>query len=441
MMTTLFSRLLGLLRRGLVQNVLALYSVQFVNYLLPLITIPFLTRVLGAEGWGLYAFFQSFALYANTIVDYSFIMAGTRDVSRQRANLSGRADLLAGVIGAKLLLASGVLISCLMLHFLVPAFHAHPLIYWMGIFWGVSLAFNLLWYFQGMERMRTAAALDLSAKSLATAAIFLVVKTPGDTWKVFFLYTIANLLSLGVASFLTFRRVPLRRPTWRLSLQTLRTGWHLFTARFAVNTFAAGNSFILGLFAPPVAVGFFAGADKISKASASLCEPITSALFPRLALIVHESPDHALNLVRRSFVAMFCISGGLSVLIFTAAPVLIRNILGPGYGDAVVMLRIMSPIPVIIALTNVFGVQWMLSLRLDRQFNAVIISSAILNLILALVLASQFGGLGIAWAVSVSKFAEFVGVSLVLWRYKVHPLRLKRENLYALLARSNPDAH
>jgi polysaccharide transporter, PST family len=436
----LLSRSIGLLHRSLVQNVLALYSVQFVNYLLPLITIPFLTRVLGREGWGLYAFFQSFALYANTIVDYSFIMAGTRDVSRQRGDLPARADLLAGVIGAKLLLAAGTLTACLILQFLVPAFQVHPMDYWMGIFWGVSLGFNLLWYFQGMERMRTAAALDLSAKSLATAAIFLLVQSPDDTWVVFLLYAFANLLSLGVASFLVYRRVPRLRPTWRLSMQTLRTGWHLFTARLAVNIFAAGNSFILGLFAPPVTVGYFAGADKLSKASASLCDPITSALFPRLSMIVHEAPDRAVILARRSFVTMLGIGGGLSAMIYIAAPLLIRIILGPEYGDAVIILRVLSPLPLIIAMTNVFGMQWMLSLRLDKQFNANIIISVVLNIILALILAPRFEGLGMAWAVMISKVAEIVGVTLVLLKYQVHPLRLNREKLVSLLARNNPHA-
>jgi PST family polysaccharide transporter len=437
----ILSRLFGLLRRGLVQNVLALYSVQFVNYLLPLITIPFLTRVLGREGWGLYAFFQSFALYAYTIVDYSFIMAGTREVSRQRADLPARADILAGVIGAKVLLAGGVLAGGLILQLFVPAFQAHLLLYWMGIVWGISMSLNLLWYFQGMERMRTAAGLDLSAKILATAAIFLLVKSPDDTWMIFLLYSIANLLSLAVATILAYQVIPLHRPTWQLSRQTLRTGWNLFTARLAVNIFAAGNSFILGLFTSPGAVGYFAGADKISKASASLCEPVSSTLFPRLALIVHEAPDHALHLVRRSITAMLVIGGSLSTLIFATAPFLIHTILGPGYTEAILMLRVMSPLPLIIAMTNVFGVQWMLSLRLDRQYNAIIISAVILNLILALILAPRFEGLGMAWAVLISKLAELVGVTLVLMLNKVHPLQLQRENLVSLLLRSRPDAH
>jgi PST family polysaccharide transporter len=433
-------RVVALLRRGLVQNVLALYGVQFVNYLLPLLTIPFLTRVLGVEGFGLYAIFQSFSLYAWTVIDYSFIMVGTREVSRQRANPQARAELIAGVVGAKLLLASAVVATGLVVQQIVPTFQLHPLIFWMGIFWGVSLAFNLLWYFQGMERMRTAAALDLSAKALATAAIFLLVDSPQAIWKVFFLYGLANLLSLSVASYLAFRPISWQNPTWRLAMATLKSGWHLFTARMAVNVFAAGNSFILGLFAPPVVVGYFAGADKIGKASVSLSEPITLALFPRLSSIIHKDPVRALRLTRRSFMAMFGIGAAMTLFIYLAAPTLIPIILGPGYEASVSLLRILSPLPFLLALTSVLGVQWMLSLRMDRIYNTVIISAVGLNLVLALLLAPNFGAKGMVWAVLISKIAEMAGVYAALVIYRVHPLHLKMENLKALLDRSNPHA-
>ncbi len=408
------------------QNILALYGVQAVNYLLPLITVPFLTRVLGAQGWGLFAFFQSFGLYATTLVDYSFAMAATREVSRQRDDHAQRSDLLAGVIGAKLLLSSGVILICLVAQPLVPVFGRQPLLFWMGISWAITLSFNLLWYFQGLERMRTVAALDLSAKSLATAAIFLFISIPEEAWKVFLFYSLANLLSLLAAAFIAYRQVPFRLPSWRLSMQALKYGWQLFIARVSVNLFTVGNNFIMGLFAPPLAVGFFAGSEKISKATASLANPVTQALFPRLSLIVESDPRRALALVRRSFLFLVSISACLSLFIFLAAPLLTRYLLGAGYEEATPVLRVMSLLPLFIALTNVFGVQWMLALRMDTQFNVIVICSALLNLGLAALLVPRWQALGMACAVVCAEFTVMAATYLTLLFYKVHPLHNAR---------------
>lgn len=436
----LAGRVAGLLRRGLVQNVLALYSVQFVTYMLPLITVPYLTRVLGVANFGLYAIFQSFGLYAQTIVEYSFILSGTRDISRSRDDGNMRSDLLAGVIGAKLLLAGMVILACLGLQFVVPSFKDHPLIFWMGVSWGISLGFSLLWYFQGMERMRTAAALDLSAKTMATVAIFLLIKTPQDTWKIFLLYTVSNLTSVCVAAFLVYRRVTFRLPKWSLTRAALKTGWHVFTARLVVNVFAVGNNFILGLFAPATVVGYYASADKIGKTSAMLGEPVTYALFPRLALIVHDNPARAIQLMRRSLTLMLSFGAVLGLVLFLGAPIIIPVICGPGYEAAIAILRVMSPLPVILAASSVLGIQWMLSLRLDRQLNAVIVVTTCFNLILVLLLAPRFGGVGMAWSVVFSKIMEVAGFSYVLARFKVHPLNLTATSVQNLMARRLADA-
>jgi PST family polysaccharide transporter len=424
----LVKRISELLHRRLVQNVMALYGVQFVNYLLPLITVPYLTRVLGTQGWGLFAFFQSFGLFAGTLVDYNFTLSATRDVSQHRQDLQQRSELLAGVLGAKVLLSAVVIFICLIAQAFVPSFKEHSLIYWMGMAWAITLAFNLFWYFQGMEKMRIAAALDLSAKGLATVAIFLFIRSEEQVWLIFLLYTLANLCSMLFAAWLAYRIVPFRVPTWRLTRGALRRGWQLFVTRFAVNLTAVGNSFILGLFVPPTLVGYFAGAEKISKAAASLCEPVTQSLFPRMSLIAPQDLDHAVRLMKRSFLFLVTFGALMSLFLFVAAPVLTSTLLGPDYQTAASILRILAALPLLIALTNVFGVQWMLALRLDRQFNIVVTTTALLNLLLAILLAPRWDAAGMAWAVLISKFAETAGIYLVLVFTGKHPFHNNPRN-------------
>jgi PST family polysaccharide transporter len=121
---------------------------------------------------------------------------------------------------------------------------------WAGVFAALAESFNLVWYYQGLERMRLVAALDISARALATAGIFLVVRSPDDGWKVLTLQGLASSASVAVALGLAYRGVPFRFPTRPSIWKALRMGWNTFVFTGAVQLYTTGNSFILGLFAP-----------------------------------------------------------------------------------------------------------------------------------------------------------------------------------------------
>src|ERR1700745_1474196 len=99
----------NLLRHTLVQNALSLYSVQIAGYVLPLATIPYLARILGATGWGLLAFTQAFGSYWTVLGEYGFSLSATRELAYHRDNRERLTEILAGVLGAKMLLAAASL--------------------------------------------------------------------------------------------------------------------------------------------------------------------------------------------------------------------------------------------------------------------------------------------------------------------------------------------
>src|SRR5580704_19568321 len=93
-----------LLKHKLVQNAASLYGVQIATYAVPLVTIPYLARVLGVSGWGLVAIAQGFGSYIALLGEYGFGLSATREVARQRDDREKLADIFAGVLGAKLAL-------------------------------------------------------------------------------------------------------------------------------------------------------------------------------------------------------------------------------------------------------------------------------------------------------------------------------------------------
>jgi PST family polysaccharide transporter len=201
------------LGEGVAENVVSLYGAYLVNYAVPLFTVPYLVRTLGVSTWGLVAMAQGLGSYLNLVVEYGFNLSATREVARHREAPEKIADLVAGVIGAKALLAAAGIALTLAFQRVIPGLQEHPRVLWAGVIAGVALGLNPLWYFQGCERLKVVATLEVGAKTAAAAAVFLFIHHPGDAWRVPGLQAAASLLSTGVGLILMYRRVPFYKVT------------------------------------------------------------------------------------------------------------------------------------------------------------------------------------------------------------------------------------
>jgi len=415
-------RIRGLLGHTLVQNALSLYGVQIASYVVPLATIPYLARVLGAAGWGTLAFAQSFGFYVALIGEYGFGYSATRAIAQAREDREKLAEIVAGVQGAKALLALASLGVAAVAYLCVPVFREHPALLWSALFWALAFGFNMMWFFQGFERMHYVAILDVGSKILATIGVFFLVRRPDDAWRVLAIQGAGLFCSFVVGVALAYRMVAFRLPSVNSVKTAMRMGWSMFLFRNSVSLYTTGNAFILGLFVSPQIVGYYAGAEKVSKAFVGLLNPITQTLYPRLSHLAHHARDRAVTLAKIGFWIM---SGGgvcLGVLIFVSAPLVLRVALGPGFGPAVPVLRVLALLAPLISLNNVFGIQWMLPLGKDRAFNRIILLAGILNIILASLLAPAFAAMGMAWSVVTAEFFVVVSIYAYLrWR-KLDPI-------------------
>lgn len=403
----------ALLRHQIVSNALSLYGVQFANYLLPLVTIPYLTRVLGPSAWGLVAMTQAYGAYLSLPVDYGFNFSGSREVARLRDDKEKLSDIFAAVTGAKILLACSCVALSLGVYCRIGAFRTHPLLLWTGVFASLIPCFIPVWYFLGLERLKLVATLDVASRSIATVGIFLAVHSTGDAWRVFAVYAVGGSVAAAAGMALAYREVDLRVPSWAKIWRVLREGRSMFVSRTAIGSYSAGNAFILGLFAPPLFVGYYAGAEKMVRAALQLFQPPYMALFPRISNLVHEAPVKAFRLARISAVAFE--GAGLlgGSVISVTAPWLVRIVLGNQFAPAVPILRIFTLLLPLIALGMVQGGLWMIPHGHDHAFEAITLGAGAVNLGLAFLLAPRYLSAGMAWAVVIAEL--FVAAVMFLY--------------------------
>ena len=283
------------------RNALSLYLIQFANYILPLITLPYVVRVLTPSGYGLVAFGQSFVAFFGLFIDYGFSLSATRKISVTRHDLMAVSRIVVNVWAAKLILFLSGFLVLLLLVDMVPTLRQNKIL--LFIIYGATLG-NLLfptWLFQGMERMVHIAVINLLVRLMVVAGIFTLIKRPEDyLWY-------AGLSSLGsitagmvgmVSAFYVFT-LPRIWPSWQEIWRALKEGWILFLSMASVSLYTVGNAFILGMLTNPTVVGYYSAGDKIIRALMGLFGPITQAAYPRFAKMAADSKALALQWSRR----------------------------------------------------------------------------------------------------------------------------------------------
>jgi len=398
-------------RSQLAQNAAALYGVQAVRKILPLVIIPYLARTLGPSGWGVVAFMQSLAEFVVLLIEFGFNLSATREIARNRESKGICGEIMAGVLGAQGILAlTGILIAAIVSR-LVPLLRDNPKLVAAGLFYAVAQGFIPLWFFQGLERMRLAASLEAIGRIIGLLAIFVFVRSADDSWVALGIQGVAPAFTTAVGLVMAYRAIPCSVPTWPLVRTALTRGWPLFVFRSAESLYGVGNAFILGLFAPPSAVGYFASAEKISRAIFGLLNPIRESLYPRMSSLAHRSPQSAASLLRIG--VLITVSGGvlLGASVFLFAPMLIGVLMGQAFRPAVTVLRILSVLPVLMAITHSTGLQWLLPLGRDKDVNRIILCAGALNVALAVILAPGFAQVGMAVAVVCAEM--FVSVCMI----------------------------
>jgi PST family polysaccharide transporter len=398
-----------------VKNAGSLYIIQFANYILPLVMVPYLVRVLGPSVYGTLAFGGSLIGYFVLFVGYGFDLSGTRQISVNRHDVTAVSRTVFTIWTAKLILCMSGLILLL---FLVAAFSKLRAV-WMLllILYGRVIGDALFpsWLFQGMEEMIPISLINLAMRLFVLIGLFLLVHYPQD----YLLY--AGLISLGsIGAGLAGAAIGLFRfklrpfiPSWDEIWQTLREGWTLFLSRASVSVFSVGNAFILGIVTNNTVVGYYAAGEKIVSAVNRLLLPISQAAYPRFSKIASESKAKAIKWGKR----MLMLMGGIGLILFTflvtGAPVISRIILGPQYESSIMVIRIIAAVPLVNAIANVLGVQIMLPFGKDKAYMKILLMGAIINIALAIALAPIWQESGMAAAVLIT--ATFIPVAMLTY--------------------------
>lgn len=386
--------------RRVIGNFFSLSVVQFANYLAPLITLPYLFRVLGPARYGLVELARAITVYFLMLTDYSFSLSATREISVRRDDPRRISEVFSAVLVLRLLLVilSAVLLSATVLA--VPKLRADWPVYFLSFGHVIGMWLFPVWLFQGLERMRHIATLNVAARMLVIVGIFVFIREADDYLYVPLLQS-SGAVFVGLAGLIMAIRgfgVRFYWPPVAVLKREFLDGWHLFVSRMATTMYTTSNTLILGLFTDFTYVGYYAAGDKIARAVSGLQLPLSQSIFPHIGRLASQSRRAALayagKIARLVFVATMATSIGL----FFGAPYLTQAVQGRPSAEGTAVIRILSFLPFFIGLGNVLGIQIMVNFGLQRALTKILIAAGVLNIAIALILVVPLKHIGVATA-------------------------------------------
>ena len=420
---TIFRKIAALCQGKLVQNAVALYAVTFANSLLPLVTVPYLARVLGPEAWGMVLFAQTVAVWPALLVEFGFVYSATREVARHADQPEKLRQIVSEVMGCKVGLSILGAATGIAFWLCVPAFRQNPLILIGALWLAIVQGFSPLWYFQGIQRMSLPAIVEVACRVLFTVSVFFLIKSPGDATRVILFQAISITLSLGIGLRLLYRTVKFTVSGFARTARALRDAWPFFLFVAIMNVYAKSNGFMLGLLIAPAIVSFYGGPERLMRGFLSFNGPINQVLYPRLAhLAVHDLPE-ARRTVRRGALLLGAMGVLLGLTLTLGAPWLVRVLFGPGYDRAVPVLRVLGCICPFTVLNGVMGIRWMFPLGHERIYNRIVMAAAALDVMLVLALIPWLKELGAALALLITEMSVTAALFVILGRMRLNPFQ------------------
>lgn len=268
-----------------IKNFFSLVLIKLANFAMPLVTLPYIIRVIGVDNVGAINLASSIMVYISVVAMFGFNYNGTKYIAKHSSELKKCSQYYSGAIGFQIiLLFIGLLILSLLIAF-IPIINEIKLVCFLTFGVVIGQVLNSIWVFQGLQKMKYITGIDLTSKALFTALIFIFVKETNDYWKVP-LFTVCGSLISGI----TCQIIIKNKFKFTISLKQMfnisvikgyiNEGKNIFVQQVFVSIYGPLTILILGIYTSTQHVGYYTIAEKLINIPVILVIVAVQAYYP-----------------------------------------------------------------------------------------------------------------------------------------------------------------
>ncbi len=402
------------MKKSIAKNYIYNLIYQLLTILLPLVTTPYLSRVLGAEPIGIYGYTISIVTYFILFGSLGVAMYGQREIAYLQNNKKDRTKTFLEIVIVR---AISLTISMILFYFIFGRTGEYAVYYKILLIQMLANVFDISWFFQGLEEFGKTIIRNTIVKLLSLISIFVLVKQPSDLWKYFIILVASELI--GNISLWFY----LPKYVEKIKLKTLQLKKHikpaiaLFIPQIAIQIYTVLDKTMIGMLTNNMSeVGYYEQAQKVIRALILVMGSLSTVMSSRIASeYAKGNKENLKDCLEKSFNFVWFL--GIPMMFGTIAisSKFVPWYYGEGFEPVINMLIATSPIILAIGLNNVTGIQYLIQTGKENIFTKSVVVGAIVNIILNFIFIKTIGTIGAGIS---SAIAEFIILFVQLKYFK-----------------------
>lgn len=379
------------------KNVILMTIYEILVLILPFVTMPYVSRILGPEGVGLYAYSNSIVSYFVLISLLGIQLYGKREIAKVNHDEMTRSKVFFEIYLIQLIMS--IISFGIYAFFILTTNDGIRTLLVIQLVILVSSCLNIDWFYFGMEKFKVTVSRNLLVKVLSLVLIFVFIKEPNDLNRYVFIMSASTFFSQFVMWFNLSKYVKRIKIDTHEAVKRFKPIVMLFIPVLAIQLFSIVDKTMLGLMADNQQVGFYENANKIARVPISVITSLGTVMLPRMTNLIATGQKQATekyiekSLIFTMFLTIGCVFG-----IFGIADTFVPLYLGKSFVDSAILVKALIPILIFISWGNVFRTQYILPKGMDSLYTKSVIYAAILNIMLNAMLIPVFQAFGAAIA-------------------------------------------
>lgn len=392
------------MQKSLVKNYIYNLSYEILVILLPLITIPYLARVLGAENLGIYSFTLSISTYFILFGSLGIALYGKREI----AFVQDDKDKYTKLFWELLILRFLSMVVSIVIFYALFVYHSneYSIYYKILLLEMFAAVIDISWFFQGLEEFKKVVIRNTAVKLISVACIFIFVKS-GDDLSIYFLIYVLGIVFGNLSLWLYLPKFLSKFKFANLDIKRhIRPTIALFIPQIAIQVYTVLDKTMIGVIvANKSEVGFYDQAQKILKILLTVVTALGAVMLPRIAsFFANKEIDKIKEYLEKSFSLVFCLSVPMIFGIIIIANDFVPIFFGTGFEKVTILMYIMCPILLFIGLSNVVGMQYLLPTNRQKEFTISVLAGMFVNFFINLALIPRHGAIGAAIGTLIAEF-------------------------------------
>ena len=391
-------------KKSITKNYIYNVAYQILITILPLITTPYVSRVLNAEAIGIYSYTISITTYFILFGSLGVALYGQREIAYYQTDKIKRSKIFWEI---NILRFVTMTIAMVIYYFIYVRQGEYKIYYEILLIELLANCLDISWFCRGIEEFKKTVVRNTLVKLISVVLIFTLVKSVDDLYKYFIIY----VLSTAIGNISLWLYLPKYIEKVKINelniLKHLKPTIILFIPQIAVQIYTVLDKTMIGMIVSDKAeVGYYEQSQKIIKLLLSIITSLGTVMLPRMAAtFANGDNDKMKEYMKKSFNFVFLLAFPMIIGIDSVASKFVPLFFGNGYEKVTNIIYIISPIILAIGLSNVVGTQYLLPTKRQKEYTISVICGAIINFILNMILIRMFKSLGASIATVIAEFS------------------------------------